>query len=101
MIQTCRPCSYVKNIFMTVSWTAGKKDQDVLACMLYVYGCWGALSPRIKQSGREAGRSHLSSAKVKSVWSYTYNPPYVFMAWYLVKHKDCTLPGFGIRPIVS
>jgi hypothetical protein len=29
-----------------------------------------------------------SSAEVKSEWSSTSTPQYVFMAWYLVKHKD-------------
>jgi len=28
-----------------------------------------------------------SSAEVKT-WSYTSTPPYVFMAWYLVKHRN-------------
>jgi hypothetical protein len=27
----------------------------------------------------------------KNAWSYTFTPPYVFMAWYLVKHRDFTL----------
>jgi hypothetical protein len=27
----------------------------------------------------------LSSAEVKNAWSYTATPPYVFMAWYLIK----------------
>jgi hypothetical protein len=29
-----------------------------------------------------------SSAKVKDVWSYTSTPQYVFMALYVVKHRD-------------
>jgi hypothetical protein len=31
-----------------------------------------------------------SRAEVKNAWSYTSTPQYVFMAWYLVKHKDFT-----------
>jgi hypothetical protein len=27
-------------------------------------------------------------SRVKNAWSYTSTPPYVFKAWYLVKHKD-------------
>jgi len=29
-----------------------------------------------------------STAEVKNTWSYTATPPYVFIEWYLVKHKD-------------
>jgi hypothetical protein len=28
------------------------------------------------------------SAEVMNEWRYTFNPPYVFMAWRLLKHKD-------------
>jgi hypothetical protein len=38
--------------------------------------------------GGEADHRPPSSAEVKNSCSYTYSPPYVFMAWYLVKHKD-------------
>jgi hypothetical protein len=33
---------------------------------------------------------HLSpaSAEVKNAWIYMSTPTYVFMAWYLVKHRD-------------
>jgi hypothetical protein len=30
----------------------------------------------------------LFSAEVKNVWSYTSTPPYAFMVWCLVKHRD-------------
>jgi len=39
----------------------------------------GALSLGVKRQGREADHSPQSSAEV---------PQYVFMAWYLVKHRD-------------
>jgi len=29
-----------------------------------------------------------SCAEVKNAWSYTFMPPYVFMAWCMVKHRD-------------
>jgi len=48
----------------------------------------GALSPRFKRPGREADHSPPSRAKVKNAWSYTFKPPYVFMVWGLVKHRD-------------
>jgi hypothetical protein len=35
----------------------------------------------------ESDNTYTSSAKIKNSWSYTYNPPYVFTAWYLIKHK--------------
>jgi hypothetical protein len=40
----------------------------------------GALSPRVKQQGREADHSPLASAEVKKMWIYTSTPPYAFMA---------------------
>jgi hypothetical protein len=42
----------------------------------------------VKWPGREADNSPPSSTEVKNKWSYISNPPYVFMAWYLVKHGD-------------
>jgi hypothetical protein len=30
---------------------------------------------------------HLPSAKVYNAWSCTFTPPYVFMAWLLIKHN--------------
>jgi hypothetical protein len=29
-----------------------------------------------------------SSAEVKNAWTYTFTPPYVFMAWYFVNRRD-------------
>jgi hypothetical protein len=49
---------------------------------------FGAVSPGVKWSGREYDHLPLSSADVKSAWSYTSTPPYVFTAWSLVKHRD-------------
>jgi hypothetical protein len=43
---------------------------------------------RIKWPGREADHSSPSIAKVNSVWRCTSTSPYVYMAWYLVKHRD-------------
>jgi len=36
---------------------------------------------------REAGQSPPSSAEGKTAWSYTSNPPYIFIAWYLRKRR--------------
>jgi hypothetical protein len=47
----------------------------------------GVLSPEIKTPEREADHSLPSSDEVKNSWNYTSIPPYVFMAWYLVKHR--------------
>jgi hypothetical protein len=47
----------------------------------------GALSPRVKQVGREGDHSLPSSVEVKNAWSYTSTPPYVFMALYLAKKR--------------
>jgi len=52
-----------------------------------------ALSLGIKRPGSEADQSPPSSVGVKIAWSYTSTPPYAFMAWCLVKHRDnFTLP---------
>jgi hypothetical protein len=47
----------------------------------------GALSQGVKWLGNEADHSPPSSAKVKNAWSYTSTPPYIFMAWCLVKYR--------------
>jgi hypothetical protein len=47
-----------------------------------------SLSPEIKWLGHEVDLSSPSSAKVRNVWGYTSTPPYIFMAWYLVMHRD-------------
>jgi hypothetical protein len=39
----------------------------------------------IRQEGRE---SHPYIAEVKEWWSYALTPLYVFLAWYLIMHKD-------------
>jgi hypothetical protein len=46
------------------------------------------LSPGVKGPEREADHSPPSSAEVKNPWSYTSALQYVFMAWYLIKHRD-------------
>jgi hypothetical protein len=48
----------------------------------------GYLSREIKWSRCEADHSPPPSAEVRNAWSYTPIPPYVFMAWYVVKHRD-------------
>jgi hypothetical protein len=45
-------------------------------------------SPKVKQPGREADHSSASNAAVNNVLSYTSSSPYVFMPWYLIKHRD-------------
>jgi hypothetical protein len=48
----------------------------------------GALSMGVKRPEHEADHSPSSSAEVKNAWSYTSTPRYVFIAWWLVKHRD-------------
>jgi hypothetical protein len=38
-----------------------------------------ALSPGVKQQGREDDYSPATIAEVKNMWSYTSIPPYAFM----------------------
>jgi len=44
--------------------------------------------PGGKAPGREADHSPPSMTEVKNVWICTSIAPYVFMAWYLIKHRD-------------
>jgi hypothetical protein len=38
-----------------------------------------------------------SSVEVKNAWSYTSTLPYIFMAWYILKHRDnCTFTFYHI-----
>jgi hypothetical protein len=48
----------------------------------------GALSPGVKQPGRKADYSPPTIAEVKNVWIHTSTPPYVFMAYCSVRHRD-------------
>jgi hypothetical protein len=47
----------------------------------------GVLSMDVKRPGHEADYKPPSSAEVKNAWSYNSIPQYVFMEWYLVKHR--------------
>jgi hypothetical protein len=48
----------------------------------------GALCVGVKPLGHEAEHPPPFSAEIKNAWSYSWTPPYVFMAWYLVKPTD-------------
>ena len=48
----------------------------------------GAISMGVKWPGHEADHLRPSCAKINSTCSFTSFPPYVFMAWCLMKHKD-------------
>jgi len=48
----------------------------------------GGSFPGVKRPGLEADHSPPSNAEDKNLWSHTSSLPYVFMAWYLVKHGD-------------
>jgi len=39
----------------------------------------------VKRPGREADHLSLSSDEVRNAWTYPSTPPYVFMAWCLIK----------------
>jgi len=47
----------------------------------------GALSLGVKRPVCTADHSNSSTAEVKNTWSYTYTPPYVFIALCLIKHR--------------
>jgi hypothetical protein len=42
----------------------------------------------VERQGREADRLSPHYAELKSPWSYTSTPSYVFMACILLKHRD-------------
>jgi hypothetical protein len=48
----------------------------------------GSVSQGVKQQGHAADHSPPSSTKINNMWSYTSTPPYVFMAWCLIKYRD-------------
>jgi hypothetical protein len=50
-----------------------------------LFNGYRALTLGVRGRGREA--DHAPSAEIKNLWSCT-SPPYVFMTWYLVKHRD-------------
>jgi len=59
-----------------------------------IHWVMGPLSPGLKWPRREADHWPPSSAKAKNEWSYTFTPPYIFMAWYLIKqgmHFHCVV----------
>jgi len=67
---------------------------------LFSRGPPSLLSYGLKWPGHEADHSPLSGAEVNNVWSYTFTPPYVFIAWCLVKHRDTfTFVCLFIMPI--
>jgi hypothetical protein len=43
------------------------------------------MGPGVKRQGREADHSPPTSAEVKNMWIYTSTPPYVFMAYCLIR----------------
>jgi hypothetical protein len=50
-------------------------------------------SLEVKQTEHKTDHSSPTRAKVQNVWSYTSTPPYIFMVWCLIKHRDSfTLP---------
>jgi hypothetical protein len=42
----------------------------------------------IKNHTIVAIRKNICKYDVKNAWSYTITPPYAFMMWYLIKHRD-------------
>jgi hypothetical protein len=58
--------------------------------------------PVIKRPEREADHSPPSTAEVKNEWSCSSTPPYAFVAWCSVKHRDnftCTFT-FYVLPVL-
>jgi len=56
--------------------------------LLCPHQLWGPPTPGVKRPECEADHSSPSSAEVENMWSYTSTPPYVCMAWCLVKQRE-------------
>jgi len=69
-------------IFTTASRLALGPTRPLIKCAL------GGLFPGGKAAVAWSWNSPPFSAEVTTAWSYTCIPPYVFMAWYLVKYRD-------------
>jgi hypothetical protein len=48
----------------------------------------GVFSSGVKRRGRESDTSFPSNDEVKNAWTMCTLPPYVFMAWCLIKYKS-------------
>jgi hypothetical protein len=82
-------------------WTPGVRFSAEAGIFLswspYSYRPWGphnrlcsgyrGIFSGVKLLKRDADHSPPSSVEVKNAWRYTSTPPYVFLAWYLVKDK--------------
>jgi hypothetical protein len=44
--------------------------------------------PGVKLLGREANHSPPASVEVTQMWLYTSTPPFAFMTWCFIKHRD-------------
>jgi hypothetical protein len=55
--------------------------------------------PGVKLPGHEIDHSPPTSAEVKNTWNNNSTPPYVFMAWCLVRNRDnfTTLPSYASK----
>jgi len=47
----------------------------------------GVISLGVEQPEHEADHSSPSRADSKNAWSYTSAPPYIFIAWCLIKNR--------------
>jgi hypothetical protein len=48
----------------------------------------GVLSPAVKSPGHEVDHSPPPKAEVRKAWTCTPTPPYAFMSWDLITHRD-------------
>jgi hypothetical protein len=60
--------------------------------------CWDP-SLWVQWLGIENDHTSPPTPEVKKVWSYTSTPPYIFVLWFWLKHKD-THFLYSLRPTV-
>jgi hypothetical protein len=86
-----------KNVEPRRSWTTWARFPIGVRLFLFATASRPALEGRPasypvgtggSSPAREVHHTLPSSAEVKNAWSYTSTPPYVFMAWCLIKHGD-------------
>jgi hypothetical protein len=53
--------------------------------------CTGDSIMRVTHPGPSAGHLPETTPEVKNVWACTSTPPYAFMAWFLIRHRDRTI----------
>jgi hypothetical protein len=84
--------SFLKSGDYATDWTTGIQFLAGTQILLFIIAVstqvLGPTHQEVKRPGLEAEHSPLSFAGVKNTWGCTSTPPYAFMTWCLIKHRD-------------